>query len=88
MFIQDMLDKRNNKDYDKGVTEAIEMFDKQSNALKNIKDTDGMMVLTEYIEAMVDNAEQRLDKSYDQNIYAEMRAHKNLLKFFRSRVEN
>ena len=87
MFIQDLLERKRNKVYDEGVEEAISIFDKQSDALKNIKNTDGMRVLIEYIETVIENAEQRLDKSYDQNIYAEMRAHKNLLKFFRSRTE-
>ena len=87
MFIQDMLDSRENKKYDKGVQDAIEIFDKQSDALKQIKETNGMKVLIEYIETVIESAEQRLDKGYDQGIYAEMRAHKNLLKFFRSRVE-
>ena len=87
MFIQELLERKRNKVYDEGVEEAISIFDKQSDALKNIKNTDGMRVLIEYIETVIENAEQRLDKSYDQNIYAEMRAHKNLLKFFRSRTE-
>ena len=88
MFINDMIEARRNNEYDKSVQEAIEIFDKQSQALKNIKDTDGMRVLMEYVETVVDSAEQRLDKSYDQNIYAEMRAHKNLLKFFNSRIKD
>ena len=88
MFINDLIENRRNKQYDKGVNDAIEIFDKQVQALKNIKDTDGMKVLIEYIETVIENAEQRLDKSYDQNIYAEMRAHKNLLKFFNSRIKD
>ena len=88
MFIQDMLENRNNKTYDKGVNEAIRIFDKQSDALKNIKDSAGIKVLIEYIETVIESAELRLDKGYNENVYAELRAHKNLLKFFRSRTEN
>jgi hypothetical protein len=83
-----MLDNRHNKQHDAGVAEAIEIFDRQSDALKNIKDTDGIKVLIEYIETVIDSAEQRLDKSYDQGVYSEMRAHKNLLKFFNSRIKD
>tara|TARA_R110000737_G_scaffold308747_1_gene316916 strand:- start:142 stop:408 length:267 start_codon:yes stop_codon:yes gene_type:complete len=88
MFIQDMLDNRHNKTYDKGVNDAIDIFDRQSDALKGIKDTSGMIVLLEYVDTVIESAEQRLDKGYDENVFAEMRAHKNLRKFFRSRVES
>nr|AKH46380.1 hypothetical protein [uncultured marine virus] len=87
MFIQEMLKDREVKKYDKEVEEAIKIFDKQKESLRNIQNTDGWKAITEYLETVIEANESALDIKYDQRKFSDLMAGKRLYRFLTSRVE-
>ena len=88
MFIGDLLAKRDEAKFDKGLTEAVKEFDRQTEALRNIADTDGMQVIMEYLETVLELCESRLEEDDSTRTFAKYKANKDLYRFLKSRISS
>ena len=83
-----MLKNREVKQHDKAVEEAIKIFDKQKEGLKNIQNTDGFHAITDYLETVIESNESALDIKYSQQKFADLMASKRLYRFLTSRLQD
>jgi len=87
MFIQELLKKREDRELEDGLQEAIKIFDKQKEALMNIKDSEGFKAIMEYLESTEELYETRLDQENSTETFARYKAIKDLKRFIKSRLK-
>lgn len=87
-FIQDILRKREEKQLENGLEEAIRIFDKQREALLNIKDTEGLKVILEFLESSQELYESKMDDDTSRDVFARYKAVRDLKRFIESRLKD
>ena len=88
MWIQDALDSREARKEDKRVDEAIKIFEKQRQAIRNIQDTDGFKAILDFLEVSVEAGENSVDLKFSQQKFSTLMANKKLYRFLTSRLKD
>lgn len=86
-FIRDLLKDRQDEKFEKGLDEAIRIFDGQRAALLNIKSTEGLKVILEYLDTMQELYESKLDETSSMEVFARYKAVRDLKRFIESRLK-
>lgn len=73
--------------FNNGMEDAVKKFDKEVEALRNIAETDGMKVIMEYLETVLELCESRLEESDSSRTFAKYKANKDLYRFLKSRIQ-
>lgn len=88
MFIGKLLKDREEARFNDGLEDAVKLFDKQTEALRNIAHTDGFEVIMNYLETVIELCETRLEEDENKHLFAKYKAHKDLYRFLKSRIKD